>query len=207
VQARADAADFRHQIRTIADVPRNTLLQQIVQGTRRRWALEELGRRRDEIVLDLIEDPNLRNRAGWIPGAPQALHHFGAAVVPRARLWLSGEDAMAELGLRVLAAHGDHADIPVLMSALHRAINDDDLWCFAEIPAQGLGRLRAAESVPLLHAAWEKSVHSHARGPFLTALRSCAPQVTEAVADEGLDDCEPTVRKIAHAIVQEPGVA
>lgn len=142
----------------------------------------------------------MRNTAGWTPGAPQALKHLGVAAVPRARLWASNDGAIGELGLRVLAASGDRTDAPVLMSALHRAFDDASLWCFAEIPAQGLGRLQIAESVPLLSAAWERTVHSHARGDFLTALHNCAPQTAEAAVAEGLDDCEPTVRKIARAI-------
>jgi len=34
------------------------------------------------------------------------------------------------------------SDRPLLSgSSRSRAFEDDDLWCFAEIPAQGLGRL------------------------------------------------------------------
>lgn len=47
---------FRRRLRAIGDVPRNELLQHVEQATGwRRSALEELGRRHDEIVLDLVE--------------------------------------------------------------------------------------------------------------------------------------------------------
>jgi hypothetical protein len=189
----------RRYLRTIAEAPRSDLLQQVSQNSMRRWALEELGRRHDEIVLDLVEDPSLRNPAGWIPGAPQALKLLGAAAVPRARRWLSGDDTMAELGIRVLATSGDHTDVPNLMTALRRALDNGE-WCSAEIPAEGLGRLQVAEAAPVLHAAWQMTTHSYARGPFLRALQGCAPQLAEALADEGLDDCEPTVQEAARAI-------
>jgi hypothetical protein len=199
-QPRPGAAS-RQSRRTLRDLPRDELLQSIAgRGIRRRTAFEELGRRGDLIVLDLVEDPNLRNPAGWLPGASQALRALGAAAVPRARTWLSaGVAPLAELGLHVVAGSGDQTDVPDLMSALRRAFDDDDLWCFAEIPAEGLGRLQVAEAAPLVSAAWEKTVHSYARGPFLTALRGCAPQAAEALAEEGLRDCEPTVQEIARS--------
>ncbi|GAA2016438.1 hypothetical protein GCM10009839_10020 [Catenulispora yoronensis] len=221
-QAVASGAEYRNWLRTLADVPRDDLLHQVTSdAARRRWALEELGRRGDTVVLDLVEDPALRNPAGWIPGAPQALEHLGTLAVPRARGWLAGagagagdspsdvapsDVAMTELGLRVLATSGDLTDAPVLLSALTGAFDDDDQWCFAEIPAQGLGRLQVAEAAPLLVAAWEQSVHSRARGSFLTALESCAPRSSqvEALADEGLDDCEPTVQQLARTIGSRP---
>lgn len=201
-QRRAEAiASRRRLVQSMADTPRDELLRQVAhEPGRRRWALEELGRRGDQTVLDLVEDPGLRTMAGWIPGARQALKHLGAAAVPRARQWLSGDDLLAALGLRVLADAGDRRDVPGLISALERAFNDDDLWCAAETPAEGLGRLQVAEAAPLLLAAWEKSVHSFARRRFLPALHSCAPRVAESVAAEGLDDCEPSVRDIAREI-------
>ncbi|WP_344661294.1 hypothetical protein [Catenulispora subtropica] len=206
--AKAAGAGCRQWLRTIAEAPRNELLQQVTQGScSRRWALEELGRRGDGSVLDLIEDPSLHNPAGWIPGAPQALGHLGAAAVPRARLWLSRQDVTAELGLRVLAGSGDYTDVPVLVAALRNAL-DDESWCFAEIPAEGLGRLQVSEALPLLSAAWEQTAHSYARGPFLTALHRCVPEAaqTTAAADEGLSDCEPTVREIAQDLGEMWGV-
>lgn len=202
-QRRAEALASRRRLaQRMAEAPREELLRQIAHepGMRRR-ALEELGRRGDEIVLDLVEDPGLRNTADWIPGAPQALKHLGAAAVPRARRWLSDDATMAAFGIRVLAADGDRHDVPALISALERAFHDDDLWCAAETPAEGLGRLRIAEAAPLLLAAWEKTIHSYARRRLLPALHRCAPQVGEAVAVEGLDDCESTVRDIARGIL------
>jgi hypothetical protein len=194
-------AGFRDWLRTLTTAPREELLERVVNRTgRRRWALEELGRRQDQIVLDLLEDPGLRNEAGWIPGAVQALEHLGTAAVPRARIWAGGDYPLSELGIRVLAASGDHSDVPVLMAALSQAFDDADQWCAAEDPAQGLGRLRIAEAAPLLTAAWDATVHSHAREAFLAALRDCAPHAVETLAEEGLDDCEPRVRELAQTM-------
>ena len=190
--------EHRRWMRTIRDHPREELLVQIERkGLAGRSAMEELGRRGDLTVVDLVEDLGRRDPTGWIPGASQALEHLGPAAVPRARLWLSRDDTLAGLGLRVLAGSGGHTDVPKLMSALRSAFDDDDLWCFAEIPAKGLGRLQVTEAAPLLHAAWERTVHSRARAPFLTALRACEPRGAQALAQEGLSDCEHTVRSIA----------
>ena len=136
-------------------------------------------------MLDLVEDPGLRNAAGWPPGAARALEHLGTAAVPRARGWVSGGHPLAELGIRVLAASGDDTDVPVLLAALGQAFDDDDRWCSAEIPARGLGRLRVAAAAPLLVSAWQATVHSYARRDFLTALRGCAPHAAQALGEEG----------------------
>ena len=112
-------APARQQIR---DARTGDLLQDITAGgPARRQALEELGRRGEMLVLDLAQDPGLRNAAGWIPGMPRALHQLGPAAVPRARAWVrDGRDSiLASFGTRVLAEHGDRSDIPALLSALH----------------------------------------------------------------------------------------
>lgn len=212
-QERVSNAAFRDWLRTINEVPSERLLQRVASrdGTGR-WALVELGRRQDAIVLDLVEDPSLRNPAGWLPGASAALEHLGTDAVSRARGWVSGSPPLAELGIKVLAAHGDHTDIPALMAALTRAFDNADLWCAAERPAEGLGRLRVAEAAPLLIAAWETTVHSYGRKAFLTALHDCAPHAAEAaefvkaveaikaIAEEGLDDCESGVREVVRGM-------
>ncbi|MFI9550237.1 hypothetical protein [Nonomuraea endophytica] len=166
-------------------------------GPERRWALEELGRRGDRIVLDFAEDSALRNAAGWIPGIPQALHHLGPAALPRARTWIAGDDnTLVELGERVVAEVGDRSDAPALLVALHRATAAGN-WCAAELPARGLGRLKIREAATELMAAWEGTVHSLAREAFLEGLQGCAPHEADAVAVEGLDDCEPAVQERA----------
>jgi hypothetical protein len=78
-------ASARRQVR---DARTGDLLEDVAAGgPARRPALEELGRRGEMLVLDLAQDPGLRNAAGWIPGMPQALHQLGPAAVPRARAW------------------------------------------------------------------------------------------------------------------------
>jgi hypothetical protein len=183
----------------IRDVRAEDLLQDITAGgPARRQALEELGRRGEMLVLDLAEDPGLRNAAGWIPGMPQALHHLGPAAIPRARAWTrdGGDSTLAGFGTRVLAECGDDSDIPALLSALHRDIADAD-WCSAEIPARGLGRLEAGQAASDLAAAWQSTVHSLAREAFLRGLQGCAPRIAGSFAEEGLYDCEPSVQRLA----------
>ncbi|MBB5081709.1 hypothetical protein [Nonomuraea endophytica] len=166
-------------------------------GPERRQALEELGRRGDRTVLDLAEDSALRNATGWTPGIAQALHHLGPAALPRARIWIAGDDnTLVALGERVLAEVGDRSDASQLLSALRRATTAGN-WCAAEIPARGLGRLKIPEAATDLMAAWEDTVHSPAREAFLEALQGCAPHNADAVAAEALDDCEPTVQRRA----------
>ncbi|MFL6114502.1 MAG: hypothetical protein ACJ786_24585 [Catenulispora sp.] len=164
-------------------------------GPERRWALEELGRRGDRIVFDLAEDAGLRNTAGWIPGVPHALRHFGPEALPHARTWIgSDDDTLTAFGERVVAEFGNRGDAAVLLSALHRTVSAGE-WCAAEIPARGLGRLGVREAADELMAAWEGTVHSLAREAFLYGLRECAPDEVGAVAVEGLFDCEPTVQR------------
>jgi hypothetical protein len=81
---------------------------------------------------------------------------------------------------------------------LHRDIVGGD-WCSAEIPARGLGRLKAGQAAPGLAAAWQGTVHSLAREAFLKGLQGCAPRIAESFAEEGLYDCEPSVQRLARA--------
>ena len=166
-------------------------------GPERRRALAELGRLGEDLVLDLAEDPGLRNAAGWIPGMSPALRSLGPTAVQRARRWAQGADSMlAQFGEQVLAEHGQDRDIPVLLAALQHAADDQE-WGAAEVPARGLGRLRAVQAAGALASAWENTVHSRAREAFLDGLRGCAPQTAGTFAEEGLYDCEPTVRDLA----------
>ena len=199
-RSRTPGAEHRRQRQKVTEVGTEELNHRLAAGgPERRHALEELGRRGDHGILDLAEDPGMRNSAGWIPGMPQALSRLGPAAVPRARTWVMGGAPLAELGLRVLAEHGDPADVPVLLTALRRAISEE-AWCFAEIPAQGLGRLRAADAADDLVSAWRTTAHSRARTDFLAALHECAPGRAESFAEEGLHDCESSVQQLACAI-------
>lgn len=193
-------AENRRRRQKLTEIPTQELTRVLsVGGPERRYALEELGRRREPLILDLAEDPGMRNAAGWIPGMSQALHHLGPVAVPRARTWATGGTGLAELGLRVLSEYGDRDDIPTLLEALRRAI-DEENWCLAEIPAQGLGNVRAGDAVAEdLAAAWEMTAHSPAREDFLRALGDCAPGKAALFAEEGLSDCEQSVQQLACA--------
>jgi hypothetical protein len=197
----AHGRDIRHEL---AAVEVEDLLGIVAAGgRRRRWALEELGRRGDRVVFDFAEDPGLRNAAEWIPGIPQALRHFGPKALPHARAWIeSGDDTLVAFGNCVIAEVGDRGDAPVLLASLHRCVAAGE-WCAAEVPARGLGRLEIHEAAGELMAAWEGTVHSYAREAFLQGLRGCAPRApaTAAVAIEGLDDCEPAVRQASLEMV------
>nr|WSX72496.1 hypothetical protein OH826_00585 [Streptomyces sp. NBC_00899]WSX81435.1 hypothetical protein OH826_50910 [Streptomyces sp. NBC_00899] len=190
-----------------ADTGSSVLAQRVAAGAgpERRLALQELGRRGEPVILDLAEDPSLRNPAGWTPGMPQALHHLGNAAVPRARIWAAGSDrTLNELALTVLAEFGDPDDGPYLLDAL-TADATAGAWCAMETPARGLGRLRVAQAADALAHAWEATVHSSARAAVLQGLLGCAPTAANGYAVEALDDCEPAVQRQACAAA--PGTA
>lgn len=199
-QMRTARAEYRQQRQEVGQASTEDLISQVALGgvRERRLALEELGRRGDHVVLDLAEDPSIRNAAGGIPGISRALDHLGSAAVPRARTWIAGGNPLAELSVRVLAGHGDLGDVPALLAALRGALADES-WCLAELPARGLGRLRAVEATEVLVSAWEVTTHSLARKDFLAALQQCAPSTAESFTEEGLYDCEPPVQELACA--------
>ncbi|MFG1811606.1 hypothetical protein [Streptomyces sp. NPDC049040] len=187
------------------DTGSSVLVERVRQagGPGRRQALVELGSRGEPVLLDLAEDPGLRNAAGWAPGMPQALRHLGKAAVPRARAWTaSGDTTLNALGVGVLAGFGDRDDGRHLLEALTAAATAGD-WCAMETPARGLGRLRVAEATGALVGAWETTVHSAARGAVLQGLLGCAPEAAEGFAVEALDDCEPDVQRQACAVVPD----
>lgn len=204
-QSQVPGTRHRQARQTISELTAEELIRRVAAGgPERQLALEELGSRGDRLVLDLAEDADLRNAAGWIPGMPQALHHLGTAAVPRARAWATGDGILAELGVRVLAEHGDDSDVAALLSALRHDL-DDGNWCSAEIPARGLGRLQARHAADDLAAAWESTVHSLARQAFLDGLRGCAPEIAELFAEEGLWDCESAVQLVACVTAADTG--
>jgi hypothetical protein len=133
---------------------------------------------------------------------PAALNLLGPAAVPRARDWTGRGTPLDGLATGVLAEHGDSADVPVLLDALGRDISEGN-WCQAEVPARGLGRLKASCAAPALEAAWEGTLHSPARTAFLLGLQGRAPRTAEALAEEGLYDCEPSVRRLACTAVPD----
>ncbi|MBW8481068.1 hypothetical protein [Actinomadura parmotrematis] len=158
-------------------------------------AIFELGRRRSPELLDLAV-PLAAGEARWRSVLRKALGLYGADALPRARTWVAGGGALAELGREVIAAHGTRADIPVLMDTLNRALDDRD-WHRAADPIAGLGRLRAGEAVPLLKAAWTETPYSYLRPRVLAALTRTAPHTAETFCTEALWDCEEEARLVA----------
>jgi hypothetical protein len=172
-------------------------------GRGRRMALNELGRQGDLRLLDLAADVTLRNGAGWTPGMPRALEHLGDKAVAAARIWVDGGDTtLAELGIGILATHGDRSDAPTLSNAITRAAQSG-AWCATESPARGLGRIGYRDAADLLRHMWEVTEHSVSRHAILEGLAGCAPSAAEACASEGLDDCEPLVQRTACGIVPD----
>jgi hypothetical protein len=170
-----------------------------VRTTRSRAALVELGRRTSPVVLDLAEEPALRNGFGVLAGLAPALRGLGAAAVPRARGWVAGADPfLVDHGTDVLAAHGGTGDVPALLRVLTAAAEREE-WCAAEAPARGLGRLRAGAAAPVLRRLWAETGHSYARTAFLAGILGTAPHDADRYLTEAADDCEPGVRDLARA--------
>ncbi|MEV4516746.1 hypothetical protein AB0K00_48315 [Dactylosporangium sp. NPDC049525] len=166
-------------------------------GAGRGFALEELGRRRDPVLLDLAENVVLRNAFGTVPGLGAALDALGVVALERARGWAGGGDAvLAHRAVGVLAGHGTMDDVPVLLGALTAAA-EERAWCAAETPARGLGRLGVAAAVPALRFLWAETTHSYARADYLAGLRGAAGPAAADVLDEAVDDCEAGVRESA----------
>ncbi|MFV2213841.1 hypothetical protein ACFHW2_26895 [Actinomadura sp. LOL_016] len=159
-------------------------------------AIFELGRRRTLALLDLAEEL-LPERPGRFGGAVcRALAQYGPETLPRARAWAAAKGGCEDMGLRILARHGTRQDIPLLMDELRETVEKRE-WGGAASPAEGLGRLRAGEAVPLLKTAWTESTYAYLRPRVLTALTRTAPHTAESYAVEGLWDCEADVREEA----------
>jgi hypothetical protein len=201
---RADSPRGRPASDDLAILSSAELIERAISDTDRRRSLRELGRRGDSTVLDLAEDPSLRNAAGWPVGMPQALRELGTAAVARARTWIeSGDSTVKDLAVSVLADFGDRGDGAFLLEALATATRAG-AWCAAETPARGLGRLGISEATDALVHAWETTVHSVAREHIFAGLRGCAPDTAAHFAVEGLEDCERHVQIAACSAV--PGI-
>lgn len=161
-------------------------------------AILELGRRRSPLVLDLVEE--LLPRGGHDGPLCRAVRDLGPLAVARARVWTAEQRSYHDVGVDVLAAHGTAADVPVLLDALEVSLREED-WDLAAVSADGLGRLGARESIPLLLYGWEESACSHLRVNLLGALAAIDPHVAEPFLVEGLWDCEEGVRRTAAAAV------
>ncbi|WP_344499412.1 hypothetical protein [Dactylosporangium maewongense] len=168
----------------------------------RTQAMRELGRRGDPVLLDLAEDPAMRNVAGGVPGLWAVLDRLGAGALDRARGWAASDDPdLAGQGVRVLAEHGTAQDVPALLADL-TAMAEQREWCGAETPARGLGRLGAAEAVPTLRFLWKETTHSYARGDYLAGLLGAAGAGAAELLVEAADDCEERVREYTSGTAQ-----
>jgi hypothetical protein len=167
-------------------------------------AILELGRRRSPIVLDLAEE--LLPEGTHDGPLCRAVRDLGDAALPRARTWAAEGRSYQDVGVDVLAAHGTEADVPILLAALERSLEEED-WDLAAVPADGLGRLRSRAAIaPLLHA-WEQSASSQLRVNVLGALTAVDRHVAEPYLVEALWDCEDGARRIAAGAVPLEGEA
>jgi hypothetical protein len=196
----AAGSAYRAQRQQLAETSLDELFQDVAaDGQKRAHALEELGRRGEHRVIDLIEELCRDDPAARTHFMARPLDDLGPVVVPRARAWSEGDNLpLAHLAVRVLAAHGDIGDAGTLHAALNSYVADGD-WCVAETPARGLGRLGVRDAADDLMIAWESTPHSLARATFLQALIGCRAPWAEACAEEGLFDCQPEVRYLACA--------
>ncbi|MEU4770061.1 hypothetical protein AB0H12_43265 [Actinosynnema sp. NPDC023794] len=124
---------------------------------------------------------------------------------PRAPL-VGGPHHPRWIAIRVLATHGDHRDIELMLSTVERPPGDD--WCGYDVAATGLARLpgstaehdaAAHRAVPLLERLWSDTPHSCERAAYLEALNAPSPARPDHLLVEGLWDCEEHVRAFAAA--------
>jgi hypothetical protein len=121
----------------------------------------------------------------------------------RARRWFMEEPwPLGTVGGRILAEHATPDDRPMLEQAGAAALASGDLYRVCSV-VEGLAVIGASESIPFLHEVYSTAAYSFARRFAVEAL---VPHVdTDAVArdlvEEGLWDCEATVRELACEVV------
>ncbi|MEV1118179.1 hypothetical protein AB0I91_24210 [Actinosynnema sp. NPDC049800] len=175
-------------------------------------ALFEIARRGPEpALLDLAEhlvlDTPVRRP---VPGLGRALQPLGPRAADHARRWSADPDhPLRRIATRVLAAHGDHRDVELMLSTLERPPGED--WCGYDVAATGLARLSrlsgstadhhaaAHRAVPVLRRLWSDTPHSYERAAYLDALVALSPVSSDHLLVEGLWDCEEQVRAFAAA--------
>ena len=139
-----------------------------------------------------------------VPGLLRALAPLGPRTADHARRWSADPDhPLAPTATRLLAAHGDHRDVPLLLSTLERPPGQD--WCGYDVAADGLARLAGTSAdrraVRALERLWSETPHSYERAAYLNALVALSPTPPEHLLVEGLWDCEERVRAFAAARV------
>ncbi|WP_327737197.1 hypothetical protein OG749_29315 [Streptomyces nojiriensis] len=167
-------------------------------------ALRELaGRPAREELIPLV--PLFGASVGGRPLAPlrRAVERLGARAVPAAFGWAADDrEWLAELGVDVLADHGEAEALPCLV----RRLADQwevRAWCGPGLTARRLARFgpAAASAVPVLRRYWLRNPHSSERPDYLEALAAVDPSGLDHAHTESLWDCEQTARTlgIAHA--------
>ncbi|MFE9747075.1 hypothetical protein ACFYOT_19410 [Saccharothrix saharensis] len=139
-----------------------------------------------------------------VPGLHRALEPLGPRAVDHARRWSADPDhPLARTATRLLAAHGDHRDVPLLLSTLERPPGED--WCGYDVAADGLARPAGSTAdrgaVAALTWLWPETPHSYERFAYLNALVALGPTSSERLLVEGSRDCEEQVRAFAAARV------
>jgi hypothetical protein len=169
------------------------------------WAaILELGRRRSPVVLDLAEELLPRRPHGYAGPICRAVRDLGVLALPRARAWAAPGNGCADVGVDILAVHGDDEDVPLLVANLDDALAAGD-WGAAVDPVKGLGRLRAKCALPAILHAWEETSYAYLRTRLLRAMVQIAPEVAESHLVESLWDCEAATRLVAAEAVPMNG--
>lgn len=194
----ADAVDAAQRrptmLRPFADEPTAALLAVLREPSRAadwRPALRELRRRPpDPALLDLVDTLLAADLGQPLAGA---IEQLGTLALPAARAWAATPDhPLTWTALLLLAAHGDHADVPALVAGLHwldsRA---DDLCGYHELTG-GLARIGGPEAraaLPRLRLLWFSS-HSYERSDYLHA-RMTTPTARHAASSKGCGTAKP----------------
>ncbi|GAA3912852.1 hypothetical protein [Actinoplanes auranticolor] len=158
-----------------------------------RSALRELARRPGEPeLLDVLDTMDVTGLGGAVARATAPL---GATAVPAARRWAEAGGPLRGAAVSTLAAHGDEADVPVLLAEVARLDDTPDQLCGYDELVTGLARLGGPVAA-ILRRLWP-TPHSYERASYLRAYRIADPAVAESSLVEGLWDCEEDVRRVA----------
>ncbi|RII19379.1 hypothetical protein DSC45_07835 [Streptomyces sp. YIM 130001] len=167
----------------------------------RATALRYLAAVRDPEVLGLIEAAVAPGEPGVVlDAAVDAFERMpGEDAVARARVWVHRADELGAAAGRVLACRGGVRDHALVLSALRRAVRDDEragspsLWQLVD----GAGRLGIAAAAPVLRHVYRETASSHLRGRAARALAATDPTFAAGFAVECLWDCEESTREVA----------
>lgn len=158
-----------------------------------RVALREFARRPAEPELLAIA-PTLDSALGGSIG--RALLPLGVIAVPAARSWAADDGPLRDAAVRVLAAHGDESDLPVLLAEIAALDARPDHLCGYDELVTGLARIGCSGLPDILHRLWP-TPHSYERTDYLRARLVADRPGAEEWLVEGLWDCEEGVRELA----------